>query len=49
MPTVLGRFEAPPPIKSGVAYGDIARGYAGLLMQPKRDFNAIENFRSDAF
>lgn len=49
MQTVLGRFEAPPPIKSGVPCGNIARGNAGLLMQPNSDFNAIENYRSDAF
>ena len=35
MQTVLGRFEAPPLMKNGVAYGDIAGGYPGLLMPTK--------------
>jgi hypothetical protein len=28
---------------------DILRGYLGLLVQGKSDFDAIENFRGDAF
>ena len=46
---VLGRLDAELPVKSGVAYSDIVRSYVGLLVQGKSDFDAIENFRGDAF
>ena len=37
------------PIRSGVSTSDVLRSYLGLLVQGKSDFDAIENFRSDAF
>jgi len=37
------------PVRSGVANGDILKSYLGLLCLGKNDFDAIENFRSDAF
>ncbi len=46
---VLGRLDAALPVKSGVANSDIVRSYLGLLVQGKSDFDAIENFRGDAF
>lgn len=37
-------------IKSGdVANSNIVRSYMGLLVQGKSDFDAIENYRGDAF
>lgn len=49
MQPVLGRLDAELPVKSGVANSDIVRSYLGLLVQGKSDFDAIENFRGDAF
>ena len=49
MRPVLGRLDAELPIKGGVVNSDIVRSYLGLLVQGKSDFDAIENFRSDAF
>lgn len=46
---VLGRLDAALPVKHGVANSDIIRSYVGLLVQGKSDFDAIENFRGDAF
>jgi len=46
---VLGRLDAALPVKGGVANSDIVRSYLGLLVQGKSDFDAIENFRGDAF
>jgi hypothetical protein len=46
---VLGRLDAALPVKAGVANSDIVRSYVGLLVQGKSDFDAIENFRGDAF
>jgi hypothetical protein len=46
---VLGRLDAALPVKSGVANSDIVRSYVGLLVQGKSDFDAVENFRGDAF
>ncbi len=46
---VLGRLDADLPVKGGVANSDIVRSYLGLLVQGKSDFDAIENFRGDAF
>ena len=46
---VFARLDAALPIKAGVANGDIVRSYLGLLVQGKSDYDAIENFRGDAF
>ncbi len=46
---VLSRVDAVLPVKGGVANSDIVRSYIGLLVQGKSDFDAIENFRGDAF
>ena len=46
---VLGRLDAELPVKGGVANSDIVRSYLGLLVQGKSDFDAIDNFRGDAF
>ena len=37
------------PVRSGVANSEILKSYLGLLCLGKNDFDAIENFRSDAF
>ena len=37
------------PVRSGVANRDILKNYLALLCLVKNDFDAIENFRSDAF
>ena len=36
-------------MRTGVATSDILRSYIGLLVQGKSDFDAIENYRGDAF
>jgi hypothetical protein len=36
-------------VKNGVANSDILRSYLGQLVQGKSDFDAVENFRGDAF
>jgi hypothetical protein len=46
---VFARLDAALPIKGGVANSDIVRSYMGLLVQGKSDFDAIENYRGDAF
>jgi Transposase DDE domain group 1 len=46
---VLGLLDAALPVKSGVLNSDIVRAYVGLLVQGKSDFDAIENFRGEAF
>ena len=46
---MFARLDAALPIKAGVANGDIVRSYLGLLVQGKSDYDAIENFRGDAF
>jgi len=43
------RLDAALPIRGGVANSDIVRSYIGLLAQGKSDFDAIENYRGDAF
>jgi len=43
------RLDAALPIKGGVANSDVVRSYVGLLVQGKSDFDAIENYRGDAF
>ena len=45
----LSRLDAALPVKGGVANSDIVRSYLGLLVQGKSDFDAIENYRGDAF
>ena len=40
---------APVGSGSGIATSDVVRSYLGLLAQGKSDFDAIENFRNDAF
>jgi len=37
------------PVRTGVRTSDICRTYLGLLVQGKSDFDAIENYRGDAF
>jgi hypothetical protein len=37
------------PVRSGLANREIVKSYLGLLCLGKNDFDAIENFRSDAF
>ena len=37
------------PVRSGVANSDILKSYLGLLCLGKNDFDAIENFRGNAF
>ena len=49
MRPVLARIDAALPLKGGVANSDIVRTYLGLLTQGKSDFDAVENFRGDAF
>jgi hypothetical protein len=46
---VFARLDAALPVRTGVSNGDIVRAYLGLLVQGKSDFDAIENFRGDAF
>ena len=46
---VLTRLDSALPVKGGVANSDVVRSYLGLLTQGKSDFDAIENFRGDAF
>src|SRR4030095_12511680 len=46
---VFKQLDDALPVKNGVANSDILRSYLGLLVQGKSDFDAIENFRGDAF
>ena len=46
---VLEKIDRALPVKSGVSNSDVLRSYLGLLVQGKSDFDAIENFRGDAF
>lgn len=46
---VLDRLDAALPVRAGVSTADVCRAYLGLLVQGKSDFDAIENFRGDAF
>ncbi len=46
---VLDQIDRALPVKTGVTNSDIVRSYLGLLVQGKSDFDAIENFRGDAF
>jgi hypothetical protein len=46
---VFEQIDQALPLKTGVTNSDILRSYVGLLVQGKSDFDAIENFRGDAF
>ena len=46
---VFKRIDTALPVVGGVANSDVLRSYLGLLVQGKSDFDAIENFRDDAF
>ena len=46
---VFKRIDTALPVVGGVANSDVLRSYLGLLVQGKSDFDAIENFRGDAF
>lgn len=46
---VFKQIDTALPVSGGVANSDILRSYLGLLVQGKSDFDAIENFRGDAF
>ena len=46
---VFKQIDTALPVVGGVANSDIVRSYLGLLVQGKSDFDAIENFRGDAF
>ena len=46
---VFERIDTALPVAGGVANSDVLRSYLGLLVQGKSDFDAIENFRGDAF
>ncbi len=46
---VFKQLDGALPVRNGVANSDILRSYVGLLVQGKSDFDAIENFRGDAF
>jgi hypothetical protein len=46
---VFEEIDQALPLKTGVTNSDILRSYVGLLVQGKSDFDAIENFRGDAF
>ena len=37
------------PVRSGVSNSDVLKSYLGLLCLGKNDFDAIENFRDNAF
>ena len=44
-----GLIDPPFPARSGIANSDILKSYLGLLCLGKNDFDAIENFRGNAF
>ena len=46
---VFKGIDAAWPVRNGVINSDVLRSYVGLLVQGKSDFDAIENFRGDAF
>jgi hypothetical protein len=46
---VFKQIDTALPVAGGVANSDVLRSYLGLLVQGKSDFDAIENFRGDAF
>lgn len=45
----LARLDSALPVKGGVANSAIVRSCVGQLVQGKGNFDAIENFRRDAF
>ena len=45
----LARIDAALPVRGGVSNSDVLRSYLGLLVQGKSDFDAIDNYRGDAF
>ena len=46
---VFDRLDVALPMRTGVINSDIVRAYLALLVQGKSDFDAIANFRGDAF
>jgi hypothetical protein len=46
---VFKQVDCALPVRNGVANSDILRSYVGLLTQGKSDFDAIENYRGEAF
>ena len=46
---VFKRIDLALSMRTGVTTSDILRAYIGLLVQGKSDFDAIENYRGDAF
>src|ERR1700712_5134655 len=46
---VFKQIDKALAVRTGVKTSDIVRSYLGLLVQGKSDFDAIENFRGDAF
>lgn len=46
---VFADIDRALPVRTGVATSEVLRGYLGLLAQGKSYFDAIENFRGDAF
>jgi len=46
---VLDQIDRAMPVRMGLTNSDILRSYLGLLVLGKSDFDAIENFRGDAF
>jgi hypothetical protein len=49
MAPVFKQIDNALPVRGGADTSDIVRSYLGLLVQGKSDFDAIENFRGDAF
>ena len=49
MAPVFEQIDKALPVRGGVDTSDVVRSYLGLLVQGKSDFDAIENFRGDAF
>ena len=46
---VFKQIDKALPVRTGVLTSDIVRSYVGLLAQGKSDFDAIQNYRGDAF
>ena len=46
---INGLIDPAFPVRSGIANSDILKSYLGLLCLGKNDFDAIENFRGNAF
>ena len=47
--TRLAKDLSQIPLRHGIAHGDCAKSYVGLLCIGKSDFDAVENRREDAF